>query len=125
MLAIAKEFQFSASHVVEGLPPDHPCGRLHGHNYVLCLELSAPRSALTPVGFIRDFRELDEVKKWIDATLDHIHLNDVPGLGNPTSEHLACFVYDQWCDRFPELTAVRLSETPRTWAEYRPWRGRL
>lgn len=120
ILTIAKEFRFSASHVLNGLAADHPCSRLHGHNYVLGVELAAPRSGLSEVGFVRDFRDLDEVKRWIDATLDHVHLNDVAGLGNPTSENLACFVYDMWSGRIPELTAVRLSETPATWAEYRP-----
>lgn len=120
MLSIAKEFRFSASHLVEGLESDHPCARLHGHNYVLRLELAAARSELNEVGFVRDFRDLDEVKRWIDGTLDHIHLNDVAGLGNPTSENIACFVYEEWSGRIPELVAVRLSETQSTWAEYRP-----
>ena len=120
MVRIAKEFHFSASHVLHGLPDGHPCGRVHGHNYVLLLELAAPRSGLDEVGFVRDYRDLDVVKRWIDDTLDHVHLNDVAGLANPTSEHLACWVFDQWSDRIPELSAVRLSETPRTWAEYRP-----
>jgi 6-pyruvoyltetrahydropterin/6-carboxytetrahydropterin synthase len=123
VLTIAKEFHFSASHVLRGLPPGHPCGRTHGHNYVLSLELSASRSALDDVGFVRDYRDLDTVKRWVDETLDHVHLNDVTGLGNPTSENIACWVFDQWSSRLPELSAVRLSETPRTWAEYRPARG--
>lgn len=30
------------------------------------------------------------------------------------------WVFHQWADRLPELTAVRVSETPKTWATYRP-----
>ncbi len=33
MYTIAKRFTFSASHVIGGLPEEHPCARLHGHNY--------------------------------------------------------------------------------------------
>src|SRR5262249_12296187 len=33
MYTITKRFAFSASHIIGGLLPDHPCGRLHGHNY--------------------------------------------------------------------------------------------
>lgn len=33
------------------------------------------------------------------------------------------WIFDQWTERIPELTAVRISETPKTWAEYRPARG--
>ncbi|MBC7740342.1 MAG: 6-carboxytetrahydropterin synthase, partial [Candidatus Saccharibacteria bacterium] len=37
-----------------------------------------------------------------------------------TSEVLAQHFYD-WCkSRLPETVAVRVSETPKTWAEYRP-----
>ncbi|MFI6697695.1 6-pyruvoyl trahydropterin synthase family protein [Streptomyces sp. NPDC050509] len=51
---ISKEFHFSASHQLDGLPEDHPCGRLHGHNYVVALELSAPTDGLDTTGFVRD-----------------------------------------------------------------------
>lgn len=123
MLTISKEFHFAASHVLHGLPQGHPCGQLHGHNYVVHVELAKRREELDEVGFVRDFRDLDQVKKWIDATFDHSHLNDVAGLGNPTSENLVCYIYDAWHDQIPELVAVRLSETLKTWAEYRPGRA--
>jgi 6-pyruvoyl-tetrahydropterin synthase len=32
---ISKEFAFSAAHHLNGLPPSHPCSRVHGHNYVV------------------------------------------------------------------------------------------
>ena len=41
MFRIRKEFHFSASHRLEHLPPDHQCARLHGHNYVVVVELAA------------------------------------------------------------------------------------
>ncbi len=76
MFIISKEFHFSASHVLGTLPSWHPCARLHGHNYVVVLELSAEDHALAPPGFVRDYRDLDGFKKWVDATLDHRHLNE-------------------------------------------------
>ncbi|TIU21071.1 MAG: 6-carboxytetrahydropterin synthase QueD, partial [Mesorhizobium sp.] len=37
-----------------------------------------------------------------------------------TSEVIAKWIYD-WCsERWPEVAAIRISETPKTWAEYRP-----
>ncbi|MFJ8795897.1 6-pyruvoyl trahydropterin synthase family protein [Streptomyces sp. NPDC102462] len=120
MLTITKEFHFSASHVLDRLPNWHPCARLHGHNYVVVLELSARREHLTDAGFVRDYRELDAFKKWVDDTLDHRHLNEAMGAVSPSAENLAAWIFDLWTERFPELTAVRVSETPKTWAEYRP-----
>jgi 6-pyruvoyltetrahydropterin/6-carboxytetrahydropterin synthase len=120
VLTISKEFHFSASHVLHELPLDHPCGRMHGHNYIVVIELSAPPDQLSKAGFVRDFGELDVVKSWIDAEIDHRHLNDVLGGLNPSAEQIAQWIFDNWKEKFPELTAIRVSETPRTWAEYRP-----
>ncbi|MCX5234985.1 6-carboxytetrahydropterin synthase [Streptomyces prunicolor] len=123
MLTITKEFHFSASHVLDRLPSWHPCARMHGHNYIVVLELSAPLEDLTEAGFVRDYRELDAFKKWMDETLDHRHLNEAMGGGiSPSAENLAVWIFDLWTDRFPELTAVKVSETLKTWAEYRPSR---
>ncbi|MEV0480088.1 6-pyruvoyl trahydropterin synthase family protein [Streptomyces sp. NPDC050508] len=123
MLTITKEFHFSASHVLDRLPSWHPCARMHGHNYIVVLELSARREDLTEAGFVRDYRELDAFKKWMDDTLDHRHLNEAMGGGiSPSAENLATWIFDLWIERFPELRAVRVSETLKTWAEYRPER---
>lgn len=117
---ITKMFEFSASHRLNGLPEGHQCARLHGHNYVVVLELSAGQEEeLTPTGFVRDYGDLAVFKSWLDDTLDHKHLNDVV-VANPTAENLATWLYDEWSNKIPELSGIRVSETPKTWAEYRP-----
>ena len=121
MLTITKEFTFSASHVLDRLPSWHPCARMHGHNYTVMLELSASEDALTEAGFVRDYRDLDAFKKWTDETLDHRHLNEAMGGGiSPSAENLAIWIFKLWLGQIPELTAVHVSETPKTWAVYRP-----
>ncbi|SDT77290.1 6-pyruvoyltetrahydropterin/6-carboxytetrahydropterin synthase [Streptomyces sp. TLI_053] len=120
MLRITKEFQFSASHRLAHLPADHQCARLHGHNYVIELALSAAPDKLTEAGFVRDYGDLADFKKWLDRTLDHRHLNDVVEDRNPSAENMAMWIFAQWSERYPELTGVRVSETGKTWAEYRP-----
>ncbi|MEQ9676304.1 MAG: 6-carboxytetrahydropterin synthase QueD [Roseovarius indicus] len=118
MYRITKEFAFSASHQLKGLPSDHQCARLHGHNYVVVVELAS--AELNVHGFVRDYHELGPLKRYIDDELDHRHLNDVLGDDMVTAERLAKHMYD-WCaDRWPETAAVKVSETPKTWAEYRP-----
>jgi 6-pyruvoyltetrahydropterin/6-carboxytetrahydropterin synthase len=116
---ISKEFIFSASHVLSGLPDDHPCGRVHGHNYVVTVELSSA-GGLDKAGFVRDYRALSPIKAWLDETLDHRHLNDILDGVNPSAENISKWIFDTWEKEFPEMVAVRLSETPKTWAEYRP-----
>jgi 6-pyruvoyltetrahydropterin/6-carboxytetrahydropterin synthase len=121
MYQVSKRFGISASHVLHGLGDDHPCSRLHGHNYEI--EILAQAAELDQRGFVVDFRELDDVKRWLDATLDHRHLNDVLE-GQPSAEAIARFVYE-WCrSQLPvpvgeRIVAVRAWETPRAYAEYR------
>ncbi|WP_328345417.1 6-pyruvoyl trahydropterin synthase family protein [Micromonospora sp. NBC_00421] len=116
---ISKEFHFSASHSLAGLAAEHPCARMHGHNYVVALELTVGRDALSDVGFVRDYGDLADFSRWLDQKVDHRHLNDVVDR-NPSAENLSRWIYDQWHERYPELSGVRVSETPKTWAEYRP-----
>lgn len=118
MFRITKEFHFSASHQLCALPDDHPCARLHGHNYVVVVELSA--AGLDDNGFVLDFCELKPLKIWIDEGLDHRHLNEVFGHDMITSEYLAKKIFDFCKTHWPQTSAVRISETPKTWAEYRP-----
>lgn len=118
MYKITKEFHFSASHQLLGLGEDHPCSRIHGHNYVVEVELASDE--LNTIGFVRDYNELKSLKAYIDDTLDHRHLNDVLGDDYVTAERLAKHLFD-WCKvEWPETMAVRVRETPKTCAEYRP-----
>lgn len=121
--AIGKRFSFEASHVLTAVPEGHKCRRLHGHNYEVEVECRA--DDLDERGMVVDYFDLAPVKALIDDRLDHRHLNDVIE-GEPTAERLAWWIFRELragvlpgpiADR---LTAVRVHETPRTWAEYRP-----
>lgn len=119
---IAKRFSFAASHVLTAVPDDHKCRRLHGHNYEVEVICGAPD--LDGRGMVVDYLDLDPVKRFIDRTVDHRHLNDVLD-GEPTAERLAWWLYEALEAELPgdvagRLMAVRVHETPRTWAEYRP-----
>ncbi len=118
MYRISKQFAFSASHQLMRVPEGHPCSRLHGHNYIVEIELSG--ETLNEAGFVRDYLELGDLKQYIDDVLDHRHLNEVLGDDNVTAERLAKHLFDWSFKRWPEVTAMRISETPKTWAEYRP-----
>lgn len=115
MYTIRKEFHFSAGHRLDCLPSDHPCGRQHGHNYIVVVELKSEE--LNEAGFVQDYGELKPIKEWIDTIVDHWNLNDIVHF-NPTAENLAKWIYDTWKDKFPMLNAIEVSETPKTWARY-------
>lgn len=117
MFTIRKEFSFSAGHALDGLPSDHPCTRIHGHNYVVTVELAS--NFLNDPGFVVDYRKLDPIKEYIDDNLDHRHLNDVLEF-NPTAELIARHLFIVFKDQFPELRAIEVRETPKTSARYEP-----
>lgn len=122
MFTIAKRFSFSASHVLTAVPDDHKCRRLHGHNYEV--EVVCAAGELDHRGMVVDYFDLDPVRRFVDATVDHRHLNDVLD-GEPTAERLAWWLYESLKGELPaevanRIVAVRVYETPRTWAEYRP-----
>ena len=117
MYTIAKKFRFSASHQADHLPPDDQCSQLHGHNYEVEVLLGA--HVLNGDGMVRNYRDLRAFKAYLDDELDHRHLNDVLGGGaNTTAERLAEHFYHVAHTRWPEVVAVRVSETPDTWACY-------
>ncbi|MDR1743766.1 MAG: 6-carboxytetrahydropterin synthase [Dysgonamonadaceae bacterium] len=118
MYRISKKFAFSAAHQLHGLPAEHPCSRLHGHNYEVTLHLKS--ETLTANGFVQDYNELQAVKTYIDEHIDHRNLNDIMAPANSSAENLAKMLYEVFKPQFPKLYAVEVSETPKTSAVYEP-----
>lgn len=119
---IQKDFAFSASHRLDLLPEGHPCGRLHGHNYLVRLRLTGDK--LQAVGFLYDYGDLKPFGAFVDNMLDHRHLNDVME-ANPTAEalaeHLALIARTLLLELPADVeVAVGVSETPKTWAWWTP-----
>lgn len=120
MFEITKDFHFSASHQLQGLPESHPCARLHGHNFIVRVHLAARE--LDAVGFVVDYGELSEFGEFLDENFDHRHLNDRVAF-NPTAELMCQHLYRIARGMGLPVVAVSWSETPKTWATYRPETG--
>ena len=122
MYRIGRRFTFDAAHHLDGLPDGHKCSRQHGHTYTVEVELAA--ADLAPPGFVTDFADLAPLGTYLDTHFDHRDLNDILAI-QPTSENLARHLYD-WCAANLQakvrgaIAAVRVHETPASWAEYRP-----
>lgn len=114
MYTIRKQFEFSAAHQLHGLPPDHQCARKHGHNY--CVEVVLAAEQLDQTGFVVDYGELKPLREHLDLYYEHRDLNDL--YEQPSAELIAKELYN-WCKaHWSQTIAVRVSETPKTWAEY-------
>lgn len=103
------QFTIAAGRRLTGVPEDHPCARVHGHTFLVRITVSGPVHPTT--GFVADFDELQRAFAPVHAALDHRFLNDVPGLENPTSEHLAQWIWKQLLPAVPGLSAVEITET--------------
>ena len=116
MYAITKEFQFSAAHYLEKVPYEHPCSRLHGHNYTVIVELRS--EDLDEHDFVLDYHELSFVKDFLDKNWDHRFLNDVMSI-NPSAENMAKLLYNIFKRKYGDLLfSVTVKETDKTTAKY-------
>jgi 6-pyruvoyltetrahydropterin/6-carboxytetrahydropterin synthase len=119
MYAITKEFHFEAAHSLPHLPLGHKCRNVHGHSYRVQLVVEAER--LDNRGFAggTDYADLDVFGEYLRDNCDHRNLNDVLDGAQTTAEMLARHFWT-WCRvRGLPVYAVRVSETARTWVEYR------
>ncbi len=108
-MEIYKVFHIAAAHRLPNLPAEHKCSRLHGHSFRVEVHVGGrvdPKS-----GWIMDFADLKQAFAPTFEALDHRYLNDVPGLENPTSEHLARWIWDKLKPGLPGLSKVVVAET--------------
>jgi 6-pyruvoyltetrahydropterin/6-carboxytetrahydropterin synthase len=110
------EFTFDAAHRLNHLPDGHKCARLHGHTYRLVVHVAGP---LDPkMGWVVDFAELKQAANEVIAPLDHHLLNEVPGLEQPTVEHIAVWIWDRLKPAVPGLSRVVLWENAKSGCGY-------
>lgn len=123
---LRKTFQFEAAHLLPRLPESHKCRRLHGHSFRA--EIVVAGECDPQLGWLIDYDEITRQFRPLFEQLDHRYLNDVPGLDNPTSEHLARWIWDRLKPRLPLLVEVVVAETCTARCVYRgadsPSRGR-
>lgn len=91
-IAIRKHFDFEAAHRLPLVPEGHKCGRNHGHSYRATLVFECEEDELV-AGMVVDYAEIAKAWEPLHEALDHMMLNDVPGLENPTTEVLAPWIW--------------------------------
>jgi 6-pyruvoyltetrahydropterin/6-carboxytetrahydropterin synthase len=113
---LIKELRFEAAHRLPKVPPGHKCARLHGHSFKIEIAVHGPVNEET--GWFIDYDILDAVWRPLYELLDHHYLNEVEGLENPTSEHLARFIWNRMKPALPALERVIVHETCDARCEY-------
>jgi len=116
-MRLFKEFSFEAAHLLPNVPPGHKCARLHGHSFQVRVTVEGPVGRET--GWVMDFADIKAAFGPVHDALDHRYLNDIRGLENPTSEHLARWIWRELQPSLPSLVEVEVRETCTTGCAYR------
>lgn len=113
MFDIFIDTHFAGAHHLREYPGD--CEKPHGHNWKVKVTVRA--TELDQYGMGIDFKVLKRIVKEVIDKLDHHDLNTLPWFQdrNPSSEHIATFIYDEVCamldnDRYA-IHSVRVLET--------------
>ena len=118
MFELTRKYEFHAARKLTLVDIDHPCYQLHGHTFSVVVELSGDIDPSK--GWVVDFYDIDRIyKDEINTLLDHKELNDIKELSNPTTEHIAKWIWNKIQPKLSGLTGVTVSEGPSYSCTYR------
>ena len=117
MFRLKRKYEFHAARKLTALIENHPCGELHGHTFSVTIKVSGKK--LANEGWIMDFYDIDILyKEKIHKHLDHKYLNDIEGLSNPTTEHIAMWIWRRLETDLKGLASISVSEGNNYGCEY-------
>jgi len=116
-MRLERSYRFEAAHFLPRVPPGHKCARMHGHSYQIEIAIEGELDP-SATGSWTSPTSTSAVAPLV-RQLDHQVLNEVDGLGNPTSELLARWFWQRLAPRLPALCEVIVSETPTSRCIYR------
>jgi len=93
MWELTKSFRFEAAHSLKGTTFGAASEEIHGHSFRAEVAIRGVRDERT--GMVTDLGLVEQALAEVRGALDHRFLNNVPGLGAPTLENLARFVWDR------------------------------
>lgn len=109
MFEIFVDGSFSAGHHLRNYPGN--CEKPHGHNWKV--RIAVQTNVTDELGMAIDFRDLKKIMHEALASLDHEDLNQHPAFQeqNPSSEHLAVYIYNQVVSRLGNTACAMKSVT--------------
>ena len=115
------ETHFSSAHNLRGY--QGKCEKLHGHNYIVEVEVSGDE--LDGTGILADFKVIKKLCKKVTERLDHGYLNEIEPFDriNPTTENIARHLCEAIQDELPaglRATSVTCWESEKCGAKYVP-----
>lgn len=106
-MRIYREFHFEAAHFLPSAPPGHPNSRVHGHSFRVRVTVDGEPDPET--GLVMHFDDLSAAMGAAREELDHRFLNEIPGLGAPTLERIAEWMWHRLANRVPGLHEILIA----------------
>ena len=120
MWEVTKSFYFDAAHTLSGTTLGAVAEEVHGHSFRAEVAVEGTPDPVT--GMVLDLGKLDEAVSALRKRLDHKLLNKVEGLGKPTLENLARFIYERVAGRLAasvSIESVKIAEDMTLSSTYR------
>jgi 6-pyruvoyltetrahydropterin/6-carboxytetrahydropterin synthase len=124
MYKLSKRIEVAGSHQLNGLDYESPCENLHGHNWIIVVEVEG--LYLNSNGMLIDFKHIKDVVN----LLDHTDINKYFNPQNPTAENIARWLCLEIQDRIdviwknsgaaPTVTKISVQESEGNIACYIP-----
>lgn len=115
-MEIFKTFTIDAAHHLPDVPAGHKCGRLHGHTFIIEIHVSGEVGNKS--GWVVDFADIAKAFAPLHDQLDHSYFNEIEGLGNPTSENIARWIWVRLKPNLKGLYRIVVKETPNAGCIY-------
>lgn len=109
-MELTKTWHFESARHLTGLSPEHRCSRVHGSSFTVEVTVTAPIDPVT--GWVVDFDDMERAWRRLYDVLDHRLLNEIDGLANPTTEHIAVWILDRLTFDGATVTKVAVAELP-------------
>ncbi len=119
MFRLSTTKMISSAHTLRNY--DGPCGRLHGHNWHVKMDVLA--TDVDDIGLAIDFKDMDDLLWQVIGPYDHANFNDFSPFDriNPSAENIAREVYRRLKELLPEnirLEKITIWETENYLVEY-------
>ncbi|HZS64739.1 MAG TPA: 6-carboxytetrahydropterin synthase [Xanthobacteraceae bacterium] len=93
MWEVSKSFRFEAAHTLSGTALGLAAEEVHGHSFRAEVAVEGMPDPAT--GLVVDLSRLEALLADVRRRLDHKMLNRIEGLGPPTLENLARYIFEQ------------------------------
>ena len=107
-MIVYREYYINSARFLPNLKASHICSNLHGHTYNI--KVSVKGDVDSASGFVIDVFEIDKYFKKVHKEIDHKLLNEIEGLGNPTSENICIFVWNRLIQYISNLHEIEIKE---------------